>query len=102
MDEPVDNVIPFVKNIKTMQEDEELDPTDVESIHNYVVKNLDDVLEIVRNNPLMTGAMVMTFDELGNTNNYLMGSVSVSRLYTTMSLYRNHVLEMYHEEENIE
>ena len=68
MDEPVDNVIPFVRNIKTMQEDEELDSTDVESIHNYVVKNLDDVLEIVRNNPLMTGAMVMTFDELGNTN----------------------------------
>ena len=102
MDEPVDNVIPFVRNIKTMQEDEELDPTDVESIHNYVVKNLDDVLEIVRNNPLMTGAMVMTFDQLCNTYNYLMGSVSVSRLYTTMSLYRNHILEMYHEEENIE
>ena len=85
MDEPIDNVIPFVKNIKTMQEDEELDPTDVESIHNYVVKNLDDVLEIVRNNPLMTGAMVMTFDELGSTYNYLIGSVSLSRLYTTMS-----------------
>jgi hypothetical protein len=99
MDDKIDNVIPFKKSLLTVQDDQELSEKEIEDIHGLVLKNLDDVLESVRNDKKITGAMVVLFNEEGRTDNYIMGSISVSRLYTVLSLYRRNLLDIYATEE---
>lgn len=99
MDDKIDNVIPFKKSLLTVQDDQELSEKEIDDIHGFVLKNLDDVLESVRNDKEITGAMVVLFNEEGRTDNYIMGSISVSRLYTVLSLYRRNLLDIYATEE---
>tara|TARA_R100001132_G_C3250541_1_gene77870 strand:- start:300 stop:602 length:303 start_codon:yes stop_codon:yes gene_type:complete len=99
MDDNIDNVIPFSKTLNTIPEDSLLGEEEIENLHNFVLENLDQVTEKVRNDSNITGAVVITLNESGKCENYIMGSVSLSRLYTTLALYQNNLLDMYAEVE---
>tara|TARA_R100001530_G_C4302125_1_gene150744 strand:- start:57 stop:356 length:300 start_codon:yes stop_codon:yes gene_type:complete len=99
MSDNIDNVIPFNKTLKTIPEESSLGEKEIENLHNFVLENLDQVTEIVRNDDNITGAMVITLNENGKCENYIMGSVSLSRLYTTLALYQNNLLETFAEVE---
>ena len=99
MDDIIDNVIPFSKTLNTIPEDSLLGEEEIENLHNFVLENLDQVTEKVRNDSNITGAVVITLNESGKCENYIMGSGSLSRLYTTLALYQNNLLDMYAEVE---
>ena len=99
MSDNIDNVIPFNKTLQTIPEDSKLGEKEIANLHNFVLENLDQVTEIVRNDEDITGAMIITFNESGKCDNYIMGSISLSRLYTTLALYQNNLLEKFAEVE---
>jgi len=99
MNDTIDNVIPFNKTLHTKQEDSPISEKEREDLHNFVLENMDQVTEKIRNDSDITGAMVITFNESGRCDNHIMGSVSLSRLYTTLALYQNNLLDMFSEVE---
>lgn len=90
-----DNVIPFSKSFVTKSEEELITEEEIKELNSFVIKNMDEIVDKIRNTTTVTGAMVVLFDEEGRTDNYIMGSIAISRLYTTLELYKRNLLDMY-------
>ncbi len=90
-----DNVIPFSKSFVTNPEEETITEEEIKELNSFVINHMEEIVDSIRNTTTVTGAMVVLFDESGKTDNYIMGSIAISRLYTTLELYKRNLLDMY-------
>jgi hypothetical protein len=83
---PIDNIVLLhpVKGGKKVSHDDD-DPAR-ENPHGYVLSSLDKVQEEIRNNPKIKGVFMVSFDEEGSADNWIMGDVSITTLYTSLGL----------------
>ena len=97
-DPPFSNVIPLrpitKPNITLDVGMEEIEMTPEER-HNFVLSSMDKVQEEMRNNPDLKGAFVLSFSEDGTTDNWIMGDIKVTLLYTALSSIQNEILKIF-------
>tara|TARA_R100001530_G_scaffold50942_1_gene37830 strand:- start:126 stop:464 length:339 start_codon:yes stop_codon:yes gene_type:complete len=66
-----------------------------EETHHFVLSSMDKVQEEIRNNSKVNGAFVLSFSEDGTTDNWIMGDVKVTLLYTALSSIQNEILKVF-------
>ena len=66
-----------------------------EETHHVVLSSMDKVQEEIRNNSQVNGAFVLVFGEDGTTDNWIMGDVKVTLLYTALSSIQSEILKVF-------
>ena len=66
-----------------------------ENPHGYVLSSLDKVQEEIRNNPKIKGVFMVAFDNEGSADNWIMGDVSITLLYTALGSLGNALLKIF-------
>ena len=94
---PIDNIV-LLHPVNGQREV----PTDMvgENPHNYVLSSLDKVQEEIRNNPKIKGVFMIAFGEEGSSDNWIMGDVSITTLYTVLSSLGNELLKIFNGPDN--
>ena len=89
---PIDNIV----LLHPVNGEREL-PTEIlgENPHGYVLSSLDKVQEEIRNNPKIKGVFMVAFDNEGSADNWIMGDVSITTLYTSLGSLGNQLLKIF-------
>ena len=56
---------------------------------------MDKVQEEIRNNPKIKGVFMVAFDNEGSADNWIMGDVSITTLYTSLGSLGNQLLKIF-------
>ncbi len=91
------NVINLNPNKPNVFLDLNITEEDVDT-HEYVLSYMDKVQEEIRNTPDITGAFVLTFKDEGSTDNWIMGDIKVTLLYTALGSIQNEILKIFNGE----
>ena len=97
MSEDNGNVINLHLNKPSILFDLNITEEDVDT-HEYVLGYMEKVQEEIRNTPDITGAFVLTFKEEGSTENWIMGDIKVTLLYTALASIQNEILKIFNGE----
>ena len=66
-----------------------------EEQHHFVLSSMDKVQEEIRNNPNIKGSFILAFGEDGTTDNWIMGDIKITLLYTALSSIQNEILKIF-------
>jgi len=66
-----------------------------EEQHNFVLSSMDKVQEEIRNNTNIKGSFILAFGEDGTTDNWIMGDIKITLLYTALSSIQNEILKIF-------
>ena len=91
------NVINLNPNKPNVFLDLNITEEDVDT-HEYVLSYMDKVQEEIRNTPDITGAFVLTFKDEVSTDNWIMGDIKVTLLYTALGSIQNEILKIFNGE----
>ena len=97
MSEDNGNVINLHPNKPSILFDLNITEEDVDT-HEYVLGYMEKVQEEIRNTPDITGAFVLTFKDEGTTDNWIMGDIKVTLLYTALASIQNEILKIFNGE----
>ena len=96
-DPPINNVIKLHPHKHHITLDVGIGETEMtpEETHDFVLSSMDKVQEEIRNNPNIKGSFVLAFGEDGTTENWIMGDVKITLLYTALSSIKTEILKVF-------
>ena len=96
-DPPINNVIKLYPHKHPITLDVGIGECELtpEETHDFVLSSMDKVQEEIRNNPNIKGSFVLAFGEDGTTENWIMGDVKITLLYTALSSIKTEILKVF-------
>jgi len=98
-DKDLENVIKFHPDIDIDKELKELKKKNIseKEMHKYVLGSLDKIQEKIRNDTTVNGVFVISFSNEGHTDNWIMGDIPITLLYTALASFQQEILKMFND-----
>ena len=66
-------------------------------MHKYVLGSLDKIQEKIRNDTTVNGVFVISFSNEGHTDNWIMGDIPITLLYTALASFQQEILKIFND-----